>query len=323
MLDMFHFPIATRNDVQVYSPSGADFQVWQKPQGCTMAYFFVLAAGGGGGAGHCRAAGTAGGGGGGGACGGFMVMMYPLLFLPEQLYVRVGRGGNGGAGSAITGTAGGAGVAGENSYIALGHSSGANQVLLSANNVVGGNTAGGGAGGTAAAAGTGGTVPTIHSYGNEFYSYKLGICPGQTGTTNPATVGLVGLAGGAQTGAVGNSGNTQTNIVTPGAGGGGIATTTNFNGGTVNFSAAMELPDLYITNAWMSAAGAGVNGSNGMALTKPFLNLGGGGGGTLNDGQAGHGGAGGYGSGGGGGGAGLISGNGGNGGNGMVAIICW
>jgi hypothetical protein len=69
-------------------------------------------------------------------------------------------------------------------------------------------------------------------------------------------------------------------------------------------------------------ASGGGRGIDGMFMWKPFVSLGGTGGGS-SVGVGGAGGDGAFGSGGGGGGAGTTGGTGGNGGNGLVIITCW
>jgi hypothetical protein len=110
---------------------------------------------------------------------------------------------------------------------------------------------------------------------------------------------------------------------TPGSGGGGIATSTDFTGGSIALQAALETPDQFVIATPIAAAAAATNGGSGIQLMKPLLGTGGGGGGTSNAGNAGHGGSGAIGCGGGGGGSGLVSGRGGNGGNGLVMITSW
>lgn len=306
-IDVFDRAPLSKADVQIFTATqfSQGWQTWYKPRGVTESYMLAIAGGGGGGAGFTRTAGSAGGGGGGGACSGIARLIIPSFFLPDVLYVQVGQGGLGGPAS------GSAGSPGTNSYVSLGHSIAAPNVILAS----GVNAPGGGGAGTGAAAGTAGTVPTIattivnHTYGHWF-----------------ATVGLVGIAGGAQTGA------TPANLaawgaipLTPGNGGGG-ATTTDFAGGSIITTPAVDFGTRSFSATGVIAAGGtagGGNGSSGLISWQPFFMTGGAGGGTNNTGQGGAGGNGGIGCGGGGGGAGATGGRGGNGGSGMVMIISW
>lgn len=320
-MDAFHLPFRSRSDVQIFNALNTTaWQVWQRPRGCTMLYAIMASGGGGGGGGHCRASGAAGGGGGSGACSGLSMVMLPIAVFPDTLYVQVGKGGTGGANSAVTGTSGGAGGNGTNSYISLGHSTALPSVILSS----GTNAPGGGGGGTAAAAGTAGTIPTVATVATLGTTYKYGL-NAHTTDGNASYVGLVGVAGGAVTGANGTAITAGWNVIpfTPGSGGGGIATTTDFTGGAISLQAAMELPDMSLPSAIITAAAAATNGSNGIQIMKPLLGTGGGGGGTSNAGNAGHGGSGAIGCGGGGGGSGLVSGRGGNGGDGIIIMVAW
>lgn len=316
-IDLFDKAPLTKADVQIFTATqfSQGWQTWYKPRGVTQSYMLTIAGGGGGGAGFTRAAGANGGGGGGGACSGVTRLITPSFFLPDVLYVQVGQGGLGGA------TSGTAGAPGTNSYISLGHSNAAPNVILAS----GINAPGGGGAGTGAAAGAAGSVPTVattvatHQYGHWF-----------------GTVGLVGVAGGftATTGQVGNSVTAwglpaATPIpLSPGAGGGGIGTSnTEFAGGGQTANAAVDWGNRNwpITAGFLAPGGAGVggNGSAGVMSWQPFFMTGGGGGGTNNTGVGGSGGNGGIGCGGGGGGSGITGGRGGNGGSGLVMIISW
>jgi hypothetical protein len=306
-VDLMNRPPSARADVQIFTANSLNqnWQTWVKPVGMTMTYMLSIAGGGGGGGGFTRVAGGNGSGGGGGACSGTARLIAPAFFLPNVLYVQVGVGGTGGAASV-------AGVNGSNSYVSLGHSSAAPNVILAS----GTNAPGGGGAGSAGAVGAAGSIPTI-----------------ATNTTAQqigqwfATVGLIGSTGGSQNGGVGTSVTAWGAIpMSPGAGGGGC-TTTNFAGGGQTAAATVDWNVLNFTTTANELAAAGVAGggigSPGIMQWTPFFMTGGAGGGTSNTAAAGSGGHGGIGCGGGGGGAGATGGQGGDGGNGMVIIVSW
>lgn len=316
MLD-FVQGVPARGKTDIFYPQGSSVargvQIWNKPRNATMIHFLAVGGGGGGGAGFTRAAGTAGGGGGGGASSGIARFLVPAIFVPDILYIFVAVGGQGGR----PGVSSGNGTAGANSFIATcppltaGTLTPLPNLWLSS----GVNVPGGGGGGAVGAAGAAGTVPTIaviqphHLYGNWV-----------------ATVGLVGVAGGAHTGANGTAVTCwAANMFSPGAGGGGIATTVDFTGGAQTLTARYSVAGRaeMATTAIPGGVANGGNGNAGLKSITPFLNSGGSGGGTDDNGQAGGGGTGGYGCGGGGGGAGATAGNGGNGGDGIVIISSW
>lgn len=317
MIDQFNLPNKGLGDTKIYFPStiltSRGSQIWYKPKGASMCFFIAVAGGGGGGAGFTRAAGGAGGGGGSGASSGITRFIVPAVFVPDTLHISVGSGGKGG----VPGVSSGNGDGGANSFITTSTptTAGAAPVLPNIWLASGGNAPGGGGGGAVAAAGAAGSVPTIATVQpHHLYGQWL------------ATVGLVGIAGGAHTGANGGSVTAwAANMFSPGASGGGIATTVDFSGGSVNATARYDVAGKCNFNTTIAAAGVanGGSGNAGWKCLAPFLNSGGSGGGTDNDAQGGHGGNGGYGSGGGGGGAGATGGNGGNGGDGIVVISCW
>ncbi len=71
---------ANQNIREFFATGNTGFQVWQKPQGYSLAYMLCIGAGGSGGGGSVSGAGTGGGGGGGGSTD------------------SIGTGGRGGAG---------------------------------------------------------------------------------------------------------------------------------------------------------------------------------------------------------------------------------
>lgn len=317
MLDQFGLPNKGIGNTKLFLPNtgvvAQGVQTWYKPKNASMCYFVVWGGGAGGGAGFTRTAGTAGGGGGGGASSGIARFIVPAMFVPDKLFIQVGVGGKGG----VPGVSSGNGSAGTNTYISTCPPLTAGTVAPLPNIWLnsGVTQPGGGGGGAVGAAGAAGTVPTIaviqphHLYGQW-----------------NATVGLVGAAGGAHTGANGTAVTAwAANMFSPGAGGGGIATTTDFTGGAQTLTARYSVTGQIemATTALPAGVANGGNGNAGFKNLAPFLNSGGSGGGTDNDAQGGHGGTGGYGCGGGGGGAGATGGNGGNGGEGGALIVCW
>lgn len=311
-IDLFHIPSNFKGDVQIFhanNQSTINYQPWTKPRGTSMIYMIAIGGGGGGGGGHTKASGTNGGGGGGGACSGMASLFIPSFLLPDTLYVQVGVGGLGGAATV-------AGGAGTNSYIMF-----SPLVFTAANALLSSNTnaPGGGGAGALAAVGAAGTVPTIATNTVEGTLGKFS-----------AVVGIVGSAGGAVAGGNGTDVTAWGTLpLSAGAGGGGC-NTTNFNGGNITPSAALDFTyiDYPATAGGAALGGTGGTtsaniGSAGVSIMSPFLQSGGAGGGTNAAGAAGDGGRGGIGCGGGGGGAGNPGGRGGNGGNGLVAIFSW
>lgn len=276
-------------DFQSFEPSGlkpviltavgvsTPLRAYPIPKSCRFIYALMVGAGGNGGAGFTRAAGGPGGGGGGGGSGATVRSLIPASVFSGTLYYRCEP-----AGSTLS------------SGIWL-TPEGSPAVASSLCSAGPGSNGGAGAVGAAGALGAAGTVGTA-------LFPALGI----------ATGGLAGVAGGAQTGAVGGTSTTAIlPIVMGGAGGGGIATTTNFAGGPVTMTGVLT-----ITLAGGLAAGG--NGNNGWTVGPYMTSLGGSGGGTNDTGVGGAGGNGGVGCGGGGGGAGQTGGAGGRGGDSRI-----
>jgi hypothetical protein len=318
-VDLFNFPQNTRGDLQVFTSDNQsqNWQSWVKPRGVTMCHMICIGGGGGGGGGYATASGMAAGGGGGGACSGIARLITPAWLLPDVLYVQVGVGGLGGMPntSSLSGTSAGTGSSGSNSFVSLGHTYAAPNVILSSNVL----PPGGGGGGTGSATGIAGSVPTI----------ATSSVPQLLGQWS-AVVGLAGVAGGAIGGGAGTSVTAWTALpLTPGAGGGTCVGSAQAGGGVT----AMGTCDFgflnFPTTAGILAPGglAGSNnGSSGVMLWQPFYMTGGGGGGANNSGTGGNGGKGGIGCGGGGGGGSGAQGGGGRGGDGgegMVLIASW
>lgn len=297
--DLYDVPTAGC-DVQVFN-AGSQFQLWRKPRNKHMIFAIAIGSGSGGGGGFTAAIGTVRGGGGGGASGAIARVLIPAMFVPDTLYVQVGRGGAGGAAS-------GAGGAGARSYISIDPTVGtAAKTLLQS----GAAAATGGAAGSAAGSAAAGVAETISTTALCILS-NMGI--------NQFIAGKIGSIGGVVGGGAGASNTILTSHVLNGGAGGGTtpAANTEFAGG------AQTGAGLYPTIVGGTAGGNpghGAGGSDTPLLR--WLSYGGAGGGT--GGAAGtvggDGGGGGIGSGGGGGGGGVTGGRGGRGGDGLVAII--
>ena len=259
------------------------------PRGASFVQFTIIA-GGGGGARQTNGNTT---GGAGGGTSGVTFITIPKTHLPAQIYATIGAGG---LGSTSSGVAGATGTA---SYLSCVPSTNDEDVVIYAN---------GGGGGSAGTAGAAGAIAVIASM-------------------DMATLGtwqaFAGQAGGAGTTLSGNDVNIAVSLfMSAGAAGGGAggASTGNFGGDQVSSS---ELyPSLVAPNP------PGGVGPDGIFINRPFLSIGGcgGGGSTASGGGVGGpgGNGGGYGSGGGGGGAGsTTSGNGGNGAPGLLIMRWW
>jgi hypothetical protein len=289
---------------QVYNTEG--LYTYTIPKGVTTVFILVVGSGGGGGGGFTRASGSAGGGGGGGGTGAISRIIIPKIFLTNSLIVQVPSGGSGGA-AGVAGSSGSASTVWLNNLI----TPVTNPNTLSGNTIIitaSGGTAGGGGTSLGGSAGSGGNASTatsmkIASLG-EFTS-RQGINGGDGGS--PAA-GNVLYGGGSIPFSAGRGGGGM-NAATPG---------TNRDGGGITGKGFV--PDFDNLNA-----GGGV-GIDGLFMMKPFVSLGGCGGGSNNAGKGGGGGKGAPGTGGGGGGAGTtpgFGGTGGKGGDGLVIICCW
>ena len=293
---------ASKNIQEFFATGNTGFQIWQKPQGYSMAYILAIGGGSSGAGGATGAIDTGRTGGGGGGGGGQSRLIIPIFLLPDVLFIQVGRGGLSVAGNT-------AGNAGQRSTIQV-----SNWAGTSNHNLV---LASGNAAATApAVAGTAGTGETVFTIANAFYA-NLGIML--------AIAGGNGAAG--SNGAAAGSSVTQfaQSITCGGAGGGGVNTSdVNTAGG--NITALDLFPAISGGTAVSGIAGNGGNGYHG--FMPHFYTCGGAGGGGLDTLEAaGSGGAGGLGSGGGGGGGGTSGGGsggrGGRGGDGYVSIVCW
>ncbi len=308
---MFGIPTEQRNcDIQRFTSwdagaGGANLWslTWKKPKGCAMGYFWGLSGGAGGGGGHTAAPGNARGGGGGGGGGAVFSLLVPLIFLPDRLYVLVGRGGPGGA-ATVDGTAGGP------TMLSVYQGTDASNLLMFCS----GSQAQPGLKGTAVAAGTGGAGGTATTVASMSLA-QLGLF--QT------YGGQAGKNGGVPAGAIGTAATivASAGIAMGGAGGAGV-TAADFAGGTFTTIAAS-----YISQQLSAAHAAGsVAGPGGIIVEPPdgpLWCISGGGGSSSNAGVGGAGGNSPLGSGGGGGGGGTTGGKGGDGGNGALVSICW
>lgn len=317
--DFGYLPPQFKGDVQLFLPQNSTTTFWQqwiKPKGISMVYMLCIGGGGGGGFGFAGLSNTARGGGGGGGSGAIGSLILPAVFLPDVLKVSVGQGGIGGISPS-------AAVAGGASYVSMGNGlslgTGVPNAILRAN--------GGGLGGAGSASGGGTAGSAGVATGN--FSHGVGL-----GLFNSIS-GIIGVTGGAHTGAQGNpqSGVFNGLTISAGAGGAGINTPAQvgFAGGAISLQGPIDFADgTYAPSSGFRAGGTagtltlpGRNGNAGLKSLKPFLNTGGSGGGSCDNGAGGNGGQGGYGCGGGGGGAGTVSGRGGNGGDGLVLIVSW
>lgn len=317
--DFGYLPPQFKGDVQMFLPQSTTTTTWQqwiKPRGTTMVYMLCVGGGGGGGFGFAGLSNTARGGGGGGGSGAINSLILPAVFLPDVLKVSAGSGGIGGNSP----TGGSSGVA---SYVSMGN--GLTLGTATPNTILRANGGGPGGSGSATAGGTAGAGAGLT--GNFNHGIGLGLFNNNAG--------LGGVSGGTQTGGLGTTLTNVWNTLTVGGGAGGAGINTSaqvgFAGGAINLQGAVDFADgTYAPGTAFRAGGVagtltlpGGNGNAGVESLKPFLNTGGSGGGSCDNGAGGNGGQGGYGCGGGGGGAGTVSGRGGNGGDGFVLIISW
>ena len=301
-----------------------DWVVWNKPKNCKFAYMVCVGGGGGGGGGRAVDGTNLAYGGNGGTSAGISKLLISTMFLPDVLYLKAGHGGLGGIGGQGIQN-GDSGSNGGESFICVAPfdpPSSANTVLRAKGGV-------GGPGGTSAAAGT--TVANTPITAQECHLSNFGI--------NQFLGGGNATAGGINAGATGPTTTNPPNVISGGAGGGGVGATIAGTGGAVFLGTnSIFAPD---NGTSLVASTQGVeNASNGLnyglnlnayttdVITSRFpLITTGGTGGTGNAGGANgtRGACGGFGSGGGGGGGvngSAIAGNGGNGGPGLVMIVC-
>ena len=97
MIDIFNLPddSINRQVFRVNSSGSTGWETWSKPNGISFVYILCIGggAGGGGGRGNSNNVGTGGGSGGSSA---WSVGTFPACFLPDTLFVQVGKGGDGG-----------------------------------------------------------------------------------------------------------------------------------------------------------------------------------------------------------------------------------
>lgn len=312
MLDLFHLPQVPGRDVQVFIHTGVQggtdgpWHTWTKPRGLTMAHFFLLGGGGGGGKGLAGVAASARGGGGGGGSGGQSSILIPLEFVPDRLFLMVGKGGVGGADPAVAQTAG---------SITQVNFHPENTLTNTMAQAFGGGAAANGTGAGNAAGGTAGSAATISNNMPMMGWGHAGLLLG----------GQAGSTGGSPTSAGTAIALPVTGLLCMGGTGGAGSTSSDFAGGTIT-----TVANSFLSQYAPAAAAAGPNnhGSGPIQLWKPFFSYSGMGGGSSNAvDPSGRGGNGAYGSGGGGGAGGIGEGGlnspGGQGGSGIIIISCW
>lgn len=294
MFPLNAIPAPGNSKFQVFYASGGDWQIWQKPAGCTMIYIFTMAGGGGGGR-PANGATTVGGGGGGSSA--VSRVLIPAILLPDAFYIQVGVGGAGAT------TAGSAGSPGTTTYVQT------QTNILSDSRIVAVSPGQGGAASTTGGAGGTASTATLTTYASLGLWYTIA---GQAGSNGSSVVNVTAS----------NVTPFASGIITTGGTGGG-----NGFGSGGNILAAGFLQQISGSNGTFGFPGAS-GFQRGAVIqpglkTFPLLFTGGIGGGGHSTGTAGRGGDGSYGGGGGGGGgcsgAGT-SGNGGNGGDGLVII---
>ena len=315
MLDVLNLPKPQNGYIDYFfgdaATAATSWRTWEKPRGISMIHITCFGGGGGGRSGWCANSPTRSGGAGGGS-GGFSRLLIPAVFLPDVLYVSVGRGGAGGVSITTAGsTTGMAGSAGSLSAVSIAPSTAAIYTACFAN---------GGAGAlnlvsSSNSFGTGGSVATqancLMSGLGQFFALA-----GQNGANGPNT-SVIGPVGYPTTGLLLSGGC---------CGGGGQ----NNLGGNIT-TQTQSLFSLIPTRVGGTGASTAGPGADGISIFQPLMSIGGAGGGassstTAGVGSGGRGGNGGLGCGGGGGGAGPSgtgSGAGGRGGDGLVIIQCF
>jgi hypothetical protein len=306
-MDIFNLPNNDVNNAIFYtSGSGDTWQTWYKPRNAKFIYITTIGGGGGGGSSPVSGVGTNRYGGGGGGCSSNANGLFPAIYLPDVLYIKVGTGGAGG----VLGTAG---SNGNISYVSVQPNNVRTNVVLQNGNSAGG----GGSAGTSASVGTGGIAGVILTQVNCGLSYL--------GSIN-TSVGLVGLAGGTTNG----NGTTYGSYFLNGGAGGAGVTSANATGSGGGIGGASVWPA--IGGGFAGTSNPGTDGNSGYSSLPssdtnrelPLFSTGGAGGGSSSLSSGGNGGKGGFGSGGGGGAGGVNApGRGGDGGDGLVIITCF
>ena len=286
----------TTYKTQIFTENGT----WVKPEGCVMVMIQLAGAGGGGGGGTPNSGLFIGGGAGG--SGGVLRALVPAMFIPNELFLLIGKGGAGGA-SNTTGSQGG------NSAVSVSPISNDSASFLARTDGGNGGVRGqiGGAGGADGGGATAALmnmsyIPIFQTDGNS----------GEGGTN-----------GGSSAAAVDYTVSASTGFLYSATGGGGRTASLGFKGGDI-----IGIEGIITTlpgGAGNSVGGDAGGGVNCFTSFAPLFSVGGtGGGGTAVNGAGGKGGDGGFATGGGGGGAGTtFGGAGGNGGNGFAIITCW
>lgn len=85
--------IFTDSNVQFEDRVASGWQTWSKPSGVKFVNILAIGAGAGGQAGQVGAVAQTKAGGGGGGAGAMSNVTYPAKFLPDMLFIKVGRGG--------------------------------------------------------------------------------------------------------------------------------------------------------------------------------------------------------------------------------------
>lgn len=308
MLDLSHIP-NSQQDVQIfYANEGIRaYQTWKKPRKCNFVYILSVDGGGGGGGGGSTTLNATGNvnivGGGSGTANKLLVN---ASFVPDILYIKVGKGGSGGASFSGSNNSFNPGNIGETSGVFASSTQSSQNNGSQASSFIGGNVS---AAGGNASAGVGGS--SASSISNNFL----------IGLTNFVTLSGRASTGGSITTQPVNIDPLISHIVTSGGAGAPSGNgTTPFNGAGINASSISP----FIAGG-IGGSLVGTNGDNGFTSWKPFFSTGGAGGGNSYSpgGVAGNGGNGGIGSGGGAGGSSNAGtgGRGGDGGDGVVIII--
>ncbi len=307
MLDLSHIP-NSQQDIQIFYANQGNFgyQTWRKPRKCNFVYILSIDGGGGGASGRSTTLNTSTSNNCGGGSGGVTRALINASFVPDILYIKVGKGGTGGIAGAGGGGSFSNGTAGESSGVFCLPNASSQANSNQASSFLGGSTSA--QGGTNNGSVNGALVSTI---GNNFL----------IGLTNFISLGGVDSSGGSITTQPSNIEVLTSQIVTAGCAGAPYnGTATTFNGAGINTSAISP-----IIAGGIGGTTLGGNGADGYTSWKPFFSTGGAGGGnaTTSGGVAGNGGNGGIGSGGGAGGNANngTRGKGGDGGDGIVIII--
>ena len=280
--------IFSDSNVQFEDRLTSGWQTWSKPSGVKFVNILAIGAGSGGQAGQVAAVAQTKAGGGGGGAGAMSIVTYPAKFLPDLLFIKIGKGGDGGLTNLSLGTVGQPTYVNINP-IATGGS------LCYAN--------GGASGATAAAVATYAQMPWASAFPNLLYAGQ-----GGTGSTtgNPVTVSFTLFAR-----TIGAQGRSTGSAGTPGAGG-SIAAYGNLPAVAGGIAPGGNGQDGY----WYWKPMIGSGGAGGASSTtgggyggKGGFGCGGGGGGAGTVGFD----------------AGTLTspGGGGTGGSGLVVISCW